>query len=148
MNNTTSIEMKIEVQEKENLSYWYSSKPKYPLHVHVSTTSDSGGCITGMEQHFYGNVLTWRYQLTEMTASGPVSSWWAEEDITQVHEDTFDMEEKEGDEVVSGCYLTGLDDVNQFVRDYGKRAIEKYHETGSKREIRICFWDAFMDGSE
>lgn len=127
--------------ERDEPAYWYSSKPKYPLHVNVITRAECCGCITGMKQYFDDENLKWRYQLTSMTADGPVNSWWAEEDIDRVTDDYFRVQEREEDKVVYSRTVGTLESACKFVKEYGERALQRYHETGSRREIYLQFWD-------
>ena len=136
------MQLTVSEQEHEGLNHWYASKPKYPLHIEVMTETGHKGCITGIEQHFYGTGVLWRYKVTAISSTKPVSFWCFEEDITQVFSDILDVQETEDEEVISGQYVSGLDGLIEFLQRYGEKAIKRYHQTGVMRELRIQFWDA------
>ena len=129
-------------QIDSELDPWYSSKPKYPLHIKCITRTGFLGCITGLEQYFDEADICWRYQLTSIASGKPISSWWAEDDISEVISDAIQMELLEADQRISGCLLSDLEDVMKSVKLYGEQAIQRYHQSGEKRELRIYFWDA------
>ena len=135
------MQVQVKEQEYEELADWYRSKPKYPLHVNVLTTTGFFACITGVRQDVSGEELTWQYQLTQESSGRAMTSWWTEADIREVSPAAIKIEEYEEGEYRFGGGFCGLENVMKHVQSYGQSALEYYRQVGLRCELRIGFWD-------